>query len=169
MTGILQDPRSLPQAPVLPSNGAIGVWSETDDKPAYNRALLSRSCNVQRGLAQSALPIRESRHHFANENHYAVPYAKYEHRAVERSQHGLHGFRPSEQEYENKARWLYREFLKFPGYQAYRNRQPKKGKKKPENETGSIWPDKLEHAFFRGAFLPYPPTSRETQRDLQRL
>ena len=54
--------------------------------------------------------------------------------------------RQSEAEYELLARSVYAEFLRCAGYQNYRSRQPKSGKKKKEQ----VWPDAVEFAFFRG-------------------
>lgn len=163
MTFNYQGSQALPQVPVIPSNSSAPVWAEAGDKSALNRVLIARSCNVPSGHGQHVLQTGGS-HYFKNENCYPMLQSKLGGR--------IPSYRPSlplerritEHEYERQARRLYSRFLQKSGYQSYRNRQPKKGKKQGD----TVWPDEMEHAFFRGEMFAQPasPGSRLTVQHL---
>ena len=132
---------ALPQVPVLPSNSVLPTWGGVDQKNIDNPSLFSRLCTQQQQFA-GATPTYKVKTSF---DHGKLQARKYDRLVHYRHPQPSH-WPKTEYEYERDARKLYREFLTCSGYQNYRNRQPKKGKKAEK----AVWPDELEHAFFRG-------------------
>lgn len=161
MNPSFEESQGLPQVPVLYSNAntasawrdpvvssepsSVPAWKDGDGKAALNKVLIARSCNIPTGYAPTGFPANATSF-FRNENYYPMLPGKHDARGIGNPHAPQYERRIPEQEYERRARRLYREFLKCPGYHRYRTSQPKKGNKKKE----AVWPDELEHAFFRG-------------------